>query len=90
MEERERMLDTIMEMQKWNGIKDEQIEALEKENQALKERWQKLKEWVEIKYADDYIDANDTKSPLTAQEYYGGSADGCRKILDKMQELEKE
>lgn len=61
---------------------------VEKRNRMLEERWQKLREWVERKYADDYIDANDTKSPLTAQEYYGGSADSCRKTLDKMQELE--
>lgn len=60
-----------------------------KENQTLKDRWQKLKEWVEKKYVDNYIDANDTKSPLTTQEYYGGSADSCRKTLDKMKELER-
>ena len=77
MEERERMLDTIMEMQKWNGIKDEQIEALEKESQALKDRWQKLKEWVVKELG--YTSMHQEERMQTLEE-----------IKDKMQELEKE
>lgn len=82
-------IEFITYKESFNEVFDKN-KKLNQENQALKTRWQKLKEWVKRKYADDYIDANDTKSPLTAQEYYGGSADSCRKTLDKMQELEKE
>lgn len=46
MEERERMLDTIMVMQEFNIKKDKQIDELEKENQALKDRWNKLKQYI--------------------------------------------
>lgn len=75
MEERERMLDTIMEMQKWNGIKDEQIETLEQENQVLKDRWQKLKEHI-IELCEDY--------------HLGAYRGALDHILEKIQELEKE
>ena len=78
MEERERMLDTIMEMQRWNGLKDKQIEELEQENQALNDRWQKLKEFIE-KDHDWNLERGDNDCAL-----------GQRWVLEKMQELEKE
>ena len=74
MEKRERMLDTIMEMQRWNGIKDKQIEELEQENQALKDRWEKLKEYAEKHFEEE------TSSLAVA----------FRKILVRMQELEQD
>lgn len=55
----------------------------EKENQALKDRWQKLKEWVEDD--DDVVGFS--------HEYANQSSDTVIKqydILTKMQELEKE
>lgn len=73
MEERERMLDTIMEMQRCNVLKDEQIETLEQENQALKDRWQKLKEYAEKHF----------------EEEVSSLAVAFRKVLVRMQELEK-
>lgn len=73
MEERERMLDTIMEMQRCNIFKDEQINELELENQALKDRWDKLKEYAEKHFEED---------PASL-------AVAFRKILVRMQELEK-
>lgn len=66
------------------------IVDLKQETQALKDRWQKLKEWVEKQHCDNEIEANDINSPFTAKEYYGGRADSCKFILNKMQKLEKE
>lgn len=78
MEERERMLDTIMEMQKCNVLKDKQIETLDQENQKLKDRWQKLKENIKH-YAQQPRVRNGRAFAIVHQH-----------ILDKMQELEKE
>lgn len=76
MEERERMLDTIMEMQRCNIFKDEQINELELENQALKDRWNKLKEWV-------------VKEQGFTSMYQEEKYNAFDEIKDKMQELEK-
>ena len=74
MEERERMLDTIMIMQEFNIKKDKQIEGLEQENKALKDRWDKLKKWL----------ISTLEEKRNSLKYYK-----LNDVLDKIQELEK-
>lgn len=73
-----------------DGATRDLVYKTQQENQALKDRWQKLKEWVERKYTNDSAESNDINSPFEARDYYGASAGCCELILNKMQELEKE
>lgn len=85
MEERERMLDTIMVMQEFNIKKDKQIEELEQENKVLKDRWEKLKGLIK-QNCEIYKNNCDSFVMVLASK---GAETFSEIILDKMQDLEK-
>lgn len=78
MQERERMLDTIMEMQRCNILKDEQIEILELKNGTLEARWGELKKFIDMRLKDYRFEGH-IVSPETQE---------LDAVLDKIKELE--
>ena len=79
--ERDLFLDTIKEIvetNNWDGNKDKKIKYLQSQLDHQKDKWQKLKEWLDRVF-QIYLNESDHKM----MSIYGT-------ILDKMQELEGE